>query len=59
MKVADYLFHALIREQNLFVDLSYKGEDSSNQGTVLGQSALSRLLGLASLRKKRRSNMDF
>jgi hypothetical protein len=33
MKVADVLFHALIREQNLFVDLSNKGEDSSNLGT--------------------------
>jgi hypothetical protein len=33
MKVADFLFHALIREQNPFVDLSNKEEDSSNQGT--------------------------
>jgi hypothetical protein len=32
MKVADFLIHALIREQNLFVDLSNKGEDSANQG---------------------------
>jgi hypothetical protein len=27
MKVADFLFNALIREQNPFVDLSNKGED--------------------------------
>jgi hypothetical protein len=27
------LFHSLIREQNPLVDLSNKGEDSSNQGT--------------------------
>jgi hypothetical protein len=33
MKVADALFHSLIREQNPFVDLSNKGEESSNQGT--------------------------
>jgi hypothetical protein len=33
MKVADFLFHALIREQNPFVDLSNKGEDSSKKGT--------------------------
>ncbi len=33
MKVADILFHSLIREQNPFVDLSNKGGDSSNQGT--------------------------
>jgi hypothetical protein len=33
MKVADLLLHASIREQNLFVDLSNKKEDSSNQGT--------------------------
>jgi hypothetical protein len=33
MKVADFVFHALIREQNLIVELSNKGEDSSNQVT--------------------------
>jgi hypothetical protein len=33
MKVADVLFHSFIREQNPLVDLSNKGEDSSNQGT--------------------------
>ncbi len=33
MKVADVLFHSLIREQNPLVDLSNKGEESSNQGT--------------------------
>jgi hypothetical protein len=33
MKVAHFLFHALIREKNPFIDLSNKGEDSSNQGT--------------------------
>ncbi len=32
MKVADFLFHAWIRSQNPFVDLSNK-EDSSKQGT--------------------------
>ncbi len=30
MKVADFLFCALIREQNPFADLSNEGEDSSN-----------------------------
>jgi hypothetical protein len=33
MKVADVLIHSLIREQNPLVDLSNKGEESSNQGT--------------------------
>jgi hypothetical protein len=33
MKVADFLLHSLIREQNPLVDLSNKGGDSSNQVT--------------------------
>ncbi len=33
MKVADFLFRALIRKQNPSADLAYKGEDSSNQGS--------------------------
>jgi hypothetical protein len=51
MKVADFMFYLLIREQNPLVDLSNKGKDSSNQVNTNPSSTLNNKSCLCSIWK--------